>query len=100
MVSLVYPRGFRNAQVPLAFGMGHTWQHLEEARVRYGQAGTRVRPELTHAMLGGTIRRIPLYLILPTTALFLDAGLAEEVDFSFALKHHGSRWWDLVLPRF
>ncbi len=82
-------RGFRPAKVSLAFCAGHTWQHLEEARVRHGHAGTRVGPELTHAMLNGTIPGIPLYLIIPTTALFLDAGRARELDFSFALEITG-----------
>ncbi len=82
---LLNMRGFRTAQVPLAFGVGHTWQHLEEARVRHGQAGTKVSPELTHAMLNGTVPGLPLYLIMPTTTLFLNAGRANELDFSFAL---------------
>ena len=83
---LLHMRGFRTAQVPLAFGVGHTWQHLEEARVRHGHAGTMVGAELTHAMLNGTIPGIPLYLVMPTTTLFLDAGRAKEAGFSFALK--------------
>jgi len=82
-------RGFRPAQVALAFCAGHTWQHLEEARVRHGHAGTMVGPELTHAMLNGTIPGIPLYLIIPTTALFFDAGRAKELDFSVALNITG-----------
>ena len=83
---LLNMRGFRTIQVPLAFGVGHTWQHLEEARVRHGHAGTMVGAELTHAMLNGTLPGIPLYLVMPTTALFLDAGRAKELGFSFALK--------------
>ncbi len=79
-------RGFRPAQVALAFCAGHTWQHMEEARVRYGHAGTMIGPELTHAMLNGTIPGIPLYLIVPTTALFFDARRAKALDFSFALR--------------
>ena len=82
---LLYMRGFRSAQVALGFCIGHTWQHLEEARVRHGHAGTMVGPELTHAMLNGTIPGIPLYLIILTTALFFDAGRAKELGFSFAL---------------
>jgi hypothetical protein len=84
-------RGFRPAQVALGFCMGHTWQHLEEARVRHGHAGTMVRPELTHVMLDGNIPipGIPLYLNVPGTALFLDASRAKEQDFSFALKITG-----------
>jgi hypothetical protein len=83
---LLNMRGFRTVQAVLAFGVGHTWQHLEEARVRHGHNGTMVGPELTHAMLNGTIPGIPLYLIVPTTTLFLDASRAKELDFSFALK--------------
>lgn len=86
---LLNMRGFRPAQVALAFCVGHTWQHLEEARVRHGHAGTMVGPELTHTMLDGNIPGIPLYLIIPTTALFLDAGRAKEQDFSFALNITG-----------
>src|SRR6185369_14871297 len=71
---LLNMRGFRTAQAVLAFGVGHTWQHLEEARVRRGHAGTMLAPELTHAMLNGIIPGIPLYLIMPTTTLFLNAG--------------------------
>ncbi len=82
-------RGFRPAQVALAFCAGHTWQHMEEARVRYGHAGTMVGPELTHAMLNGTVPGIPLYLIIPTTALFLDAVRAKELNFSSALEITG-----------
>jgi hypothetical protein len=82
---LLNMRGFRTAQTALAFGVGHTWQHLEEARVRHGHNTTRVGPELTHAMLNGTIPGIPLYLIMSTTTLFLNAGRAKELDFSFAL---------------
>ena len=82
---LLNMRGFRTAQTALAFGVGHTWQHLEEARVRHGHNGTMVGPELTHAMLNGTIPGIPLYLIMPTTTLFLSAARAKELDFSFAL---------------
>jgi hypothetical protein len=86
---LLNMRGFRTAQAALAFCVGHTWQHLEEARVRHGHHGTMIRPELTHAMLNGTIPGIPLYLIMPTTTLFLNAGRAKELDFSFALKVTG-----------
>lgn len=86
---LLNMRGFRPAQVALAFCVGHTWQHLEEARVRHGHAGTMVGPELTHTMLDGNIPGIPLYLIIPTTALFLDASRAKELDFSFALNITG-----------
>ena len=82
-------RGFRPAQVALAFCAGHTWQHMEEARVRHGHAGTFVEPELTHAMLNGIIPGIPLYLIIPTTTLFLDASRAKDLDFSFALNVTG-----------
>ena len=82
---LLNMRGFRTLQVPLAFGVGHTWQHLEETRVRHGHAGTMVGAELTHAMLNGTIPGIPLYLIMPTTTLFLNASRAKELGFSFAL---------------
>ena len=82
---LLNMRGFRTTQVALAFCAGHTWQHLEEARIRHGHAGTMLGSELTHAMLNGTIPGIPLYLIVPTTTLFLDAGRAKELDFSFAL---------------
>ena len=82
---LLNMRGFRSTQVALAFCGGHIWQHMEEARVRYGHAGTLIRPELTHALLNGTIPGIPLYLIVPTTSLFLDAGRAKELGFSFAL---------------
>jgi hypothetical protein len=93
---LLNMRGFRPAQVALAFCAGHTWQHMEEARVRHGHAGTLVGPELTHAMLNGTIPGIPLYLIIPTTTLFLDAGRAKELDFSFALDitGPGGGLWD------
>ena len=93
---LLNMRGFRSAQVALAFCAGHTWQHMEEARVRHGHVGTLVGPELTHAMLNGTIPGIPLYLIIPTTTLFLDAGRAKEMDFSFALNITGSEGglWD------
>jgi hypothetical protein len=87
---LLNMRGFRNAQAVLAFGVGHTWQHLEEARVRHGHDGTIVGPEVTHAMLNGIIPGIPLYLIIPTTTLFLDASRAKELDFSFALHITGS----------
>ena len=82
-------RGFRPAQVALAFCAGHTWQHMEEARVRHGHTGTMLGPGLTHAMLNGTIPGIPLYLIVPTTALFLDAVRAKELSFSFALEITG-----------
>ena len=83
--SLLNMRGFRSVQVALAFCAGHTWQHMEEARVRHGDTGTLVGPELTHAMLNGAVPGIPLYLIVPTTTLFLDAGRARDLDFSFAL---------------
>ncbi len=82
---LLNMRGFRPAKVGLAFCTGHTWQHLEEARIRYGRAGTLVGPELTHEMLNGTVPGIPLYLIVSTTGLFLDAFKARELDFSFGL---------------
>lgn len=93
---LLNMRGFRSAQVALAFCAGHLWQHMEEARVRHGHAGSLVGPELTHAMLNGTIPGIPLYLIMPTTTLFLDAGRARELDFSFALNitGPGGGLWD------
>jgi hypothetical protein len=93
---LLNMRGFRSAQVALAFCAGHIWQHIEEARVRHGHAGTLVGPELTHAMLNGTIPGIPLYLIVPTTTLFLDAKRAKELDFSFALDitGPGGGLWD------
>lgn len=93
---LLNMRGFRSAQVALVFCAGHVWQHMEEARVRHGHAGTLVRPELTHAMLNGTIPGIPLYLIMPTTTLFLDAGRAKELGFSFALNitGPGGGLWD------
>lgn len=86
---LLNMRGFRTAQVALAFCAGHTWQHMEEARVRHGHAGTMVGPELTHTMLAGILPGIPLYLHIPTTSLFLDAGRAKEQDFSFALNITG-----------
>ena len=86
---LLNMRGFRSAEVALAFCAGHTWQHMEEARVRHGHAGTMVGPEVTHAMLDGLIPGIPLYLHIPTTSLFLDAGRAKEQDFSFALNITG-----------
>jgi hypothetical protein len=82
-------RGYRPAQVALAFCAGHTWQHMEEARVRHGHAGAMVSPKLTHAMLNGTIPGIPLYLIVPSAALFMDASRAKELDFSFALNITG-----------
>jgi hypothetical protein len=82
-------RGFRPAQVALAFCAGHTWQHLQEARVRHGHAGTMVGPQVTHAMLDGPIPGIPLYLNVAGTTLFLDAGRAKEQDFSFALNITG-----------
>jgi hypothetical protein len=82
-------RGFRPAKVGLSFCAGHTWQHMEEARLRYGHAGTMVEPELTHAMLNGTFPGIPLYLVVPSTTLFLDAGRARELEFSFALNITG-----------
>ncbi len=93
---LLNMRGFRSAQVALAFCAGHTWQHMEEARVRHGHAGTMVGPELTHAMLNGTFPGIPLYLIISTTTLFLDASRAKEQDFSFALHvtGPGGGMWD------
>lgn len=83
--SLLNMCGFRSAQTALAFCAGHVWQHMEEFRVRHGHAETMIGPALTHAMLNGTIPGIPLYLIVPTTALFLDAGRAKDLDFSFAL---------------
>lgn len=88
---LLNMRGFRPAQVALGFCLGHTWQHLEEARVRYGLAGTLLGPELTHAMLDGNrpVPGIPLYLTIPGTTLFLDAAQAKEQDFSFALNITG-----------
>lgn len=86
---LLNMRGFRPAQVALVFCAGHTWQHMEEARIRHGHAGTLVGPEVTHAMLGGVIPGIPLFLTIPTTAFFLDAGRAKEQDFSFALNITG-----------
>ncbi len=86
---LLNMRGFRSAQIALAFCAGHTWQHLEEARVRYGQSGTLVGPELTHAMMNGIIPGIPLYLPVPATTLFLDADRAKKWDFSFALNING-----------
>ena len=93
---LLNMRGFRTVQVALAFGVGHIWQHMEEARVRHGHAGTMVGPDLTHAMLNGTIPGIPLYLVIPTTTLFLDAGRAKELNFSFALNitGPGGGLWD------
>jgi hypothetical protein len=93
---LLNMRGFRTAQVALAFCAGHTWQHMEEARVRHGHAGTMIGPELTHAMLKGLIPGIPLYLIIPTTTLFLDARRAKALDFSFALHvtGPGGGLWD------
>ena len=93
---LLNMRGFRPAEVALAFCAGHTWQHMEEARIRHGHAGTLVKPELTHAMLNGTVPGIPLYLIIPTTTLFLDANRAKELDFSFALQvtDPGGGIWD------
>ena len=87
---LLNMRGFRTAEVALAFGLGHTWQHLEEARIRHGHEGTMLKPELTHAMLNGTIPGIPLYLIVPTTTLFLNAARAKELDFSVALNITGA----------
>ena len=86
---LLNMRGFRPAQVALAFCAGHTWQHLQEARVRHGHAGTMVGPQVTHAMLDGPIPGIPLYLNVAGTTLFLDAGRAKEQDFSFALNITG-----------
>ncbi len=82
-------RGFRPTQVPLAFCAGHTWQHMEEAPVRHGHAGTMVGPQLTHAMLNGTVPGIPLYLIIPSASLFFDAGRAKELDFSLAMNITG-----------
>jgi hypothetical protein len=79
-------RGFRPAQVALAFCAGHTWQHMEEARIRHGHTGTMVGPELTHAMLNGNIPGIPLYLIIPSASLFFDAARAKELNFSLALE--------------
>jgi hypothetical protein len=87
---LLNMRGFRTAQVALAFCAGHTWQHMEETRIRHGHAGTMVGPQLAHAMLNGTVPGIPLYLIVPTTTLFLDAGRAKQLDFSFALNITGA----------
>jgi hypothetical protein len=86
---LLNMRGFRPAQVALAFCAGHTWQHLQEARVRHGHPGTMVGPQVTHAMLDGPIPGIPLYLNVAGTTLFLDAGRAKEQDFSFALNITG-----------
>ena len=93
---LLNMRGFRSVQVALAFCAGHIWQHMEEARVHHGHTGTLVGPELTHAMLNGRIPGIPLYLIMPSTTLFLDAGRAKELDFSFALNitGPGGGLWD------
>lgn len=93
---LLNMRGFRPSQVALAFCAGHIWQHMEEARVRNGHAGILVGPELTHALLNGTIPGIPLYLITPTTTLFLDSGRAKELDFSFSLNitGPGGGLWD------
>jgi len=48
-----------------------------------------VGPEVTHTMLDGIIPGIPLFLHMPTTTLFLDAGRAKEQDFSFALNITG-----------
>ncbi len=78
-------RGFRPAEIALAFCLGHTWQHLEEARVRFGRGETRVEPELTHVLLDGDVHGIPLFLKIPSTTLFLDAGRAKQLNFSFAL---------------
>jgi DinB superfamily len=78
-------RGFRPAEVPLGFCIGHTWQHMEEARVRSGHTGIMIGPGLTHTMLKGIIPGLPLYLPVSTTTLFLDANRAKERDFSFAL---------------
>lgn len=88
---MLHMRGFRPARVPLGFCVGHTWQHLQEARVRHGYAGTIVEPALTHAMLDGNlpVAGIPLYLNVPATSLFLDARRANEADFSFALEITG-----------
>lgn len=88
---LLHMRGFRPSIVNLGFCIGHTWQHLQEARVRHGHAGAIVGPQLTHAMLDGTmpVPGIPLYLNVPGTALFLDVGRAREQDFSFALNITG-----------
>lgn len=83
--SLLTMRGFRPARVPLGFCVGHTWQHMEEARLRHGHAGTMVGPQLTHLMLDGIIPGIPLYLQMSGTTLFLDAARARELDFTFAL---------------
>lgn len=85
--SMLYLRGFRPALVNLGFCIGHTWQHLQEARVRHGHVGAIVDPDLTYAMLDGTmpVSGIPLYLNVPAIALFLDAGRAREQDFSFTL---------------
>jgi hypothetical protein len=78
-------RGFRPARIALGFCIGHTWQHMEEARVRFGHAGTLVDPGLTHQMLDGGDPTIPLYLKTSATTLFLDAARAKALDFSFAL---------------
>ncbi len=86
---LLNMRGFRTAQLSLGFCLGHTWQHMEEARVRHGHAGTMVRPELTHAMLDANIPGSSLFLCIPGTTLFLDAGRAKELNFSFALNITG-----------
>jgi hypothetical protein len=78
-------RGWRSAEIALNFCLGHTWQHMEEARVRHGHAGTMVGPDLTHALLAGDAFGIPGYLKVPTTTLFLDSEQAHELDFSLAL---------------
>jgi hypothetical protein len=82
---LLNRRGFRSTEVALAFGTGHVWQHIEEARVRHGRAGTLVGSELTPVTLNGMVPGIPLYLIVPRTTLLIDARKAHELDFSFAL---------------
>src|SRR5689334_21127545 len=82
--------GFRSDEAVLALRVGDNWQHVDEARVRHGHAGTMLAPELTHTMLNGLIPGIPLYLIIPTTTLFLRAGRAKELGFSFALNITGA----------
>lgn len=74
---LLTMRGFRPAQVALGFGVGHTWGHLEEVRLRLGHAGAMVTPEVTHTMLG---------INIPGISAFLDADRARERDFSFAIE--------------
>lgn len=88
---LLNMRGFRPAMINLGFGIGHTWQHMEEARVRHGHVGTMVSPELAHTMLDGNtpVPGIPLYLVVPSTSLFLNASRAYDEDFSFAFNITG-----------